>query len=62
MGKTFPCIGCESQTNQPHRYCKTCKDRLRHGLPVKVEDYPTQADCRRLNHLIDAFVATVSSA
>jgi len=42
-----PCLGCGLRPVKGRTYCRDCKYRLAHGLPVDLESWPTVRDCRR---------------
>lgn len=43
------CIGCGKTTVRGPAYCRKCRERLKRGTPVDVDEIPTLDDLRRVH-------------
>lgn len=42
----WPCVGCgRPQAKFRWTYCKRCRLRVEDGIPLDIDDIPTQAEC-----------------
>lgn len=46
-GRRWKCVGCgDVASTLPRTYCRKCRRRLESGLPVDLDEYLTDSECR----------------
>jgi hypothetical protein len=56
VGDAWLCVGCGKRyARRPHSYCRLCRRRVADGIPVDVDDVPTQDECYAVNRRMAVF-------
>ena len=43
-----PCLHCDKPNVRGSRYCRVCRDRVRKGIPLDLNEWPTYREMKRI--------------